>query len=196
MPARLALLLSVVFLAAMAGLASAPRDAALVTPLHPLRLASLRLDPPGVRAAEAAAVLAGGERPPAPPAGAVSPPPPRPAPVPTLVPAAPPPPEPASVLRASVAAVTSDDGRLGLVLAGGGRRLHEGDAFLGWRLASVTRTRAVLTKGAQRRDVSFFDAPAARAVPGPGPTPVAAPPVGPPGQRPVTAEEFFRGFKG
>lgn len=201
MAARIALMLSAAFLCLVLGLVSAPAPPPVVLPSHPLHVAGLRLDPAGVETASAAAALAGAApRPPAAPSAAR-------APAPRVLTYAPPPPprppEADTVLRSSVAAVTEDGGRLSLVLAGAGRRLREGDAFMGWKVASVSRAGAVLRKGDARREVSFFapgsgtrgtTASAAAASflppPAPGPRPAAPMPAAP------TAAEYFRGFKG
>ena len=189
MLARSALVLSSVFLAFMLGLvAPAP-----TSPILPARKAAVSapsaLRPAAAGEAVAAAGLA--DLDPAPPKRSSTRAPPLAA-VPPPAPPAPPPVE--AVLRRAVSAVTEDHGRLVLVLAGGGA-LREGDAFQGWRLASVSRTGTVLVKGASRRAVSFFQAPG---LSGEGPT-LARPP--PPGAAerapsPPTAAEFFRGFKG
>ncbi len=200
MLARAALVASAVLLCLVLGLVAAPATDPAVVPAHPLRLAELRLDPAGVRAAGVLAGFAGSD-PAAPvPAGAAATgPKPPPAPPRLLPPPPPPPPEADAVLRRAVSAVSDEHGRLSLVLAGGGGRLAEGDVFMGWRLASVTRTAAVLSKGGSRREVSFFaPAPPTRLPGAAAPTPLSGStvPAGPPTARPPTAAEYFRGFQG
>ena len=199
MAARIALVLSAAFLCLVLGLLSAPAVPAAVSPSHPLRLADLRLDPPGVEAASAASALAGAE----PRAAVVAGPRARQSRVLAYAPPPRPPPPPGvdTVLRNSVAAVTDTGGRLSLVLAGGGRRLSEGDGFMGWSVASVSRTGAVLRKGGARREVSFFAPGPSSAGSAASDGPASLPP--PTGRRTVapaptapTAAEFFRGFKG
>ncbi len=203
MAARIALVLSAAFLCLMLGLVFAPATPAVVAPAHPLRVADLRLSPSAAGAAVSAALLAGSAPPPAP--GAAGP---RVAAAPRReyirLPPPPPPPVPPGadeVLRGSVAAVTDDGGRLSLVLAGGGRRLRDGDRFMGWTLASVNRSGAVLRKGDARRDVSFF-APGSSgtgmSAPASGLAPAALPSrrSSAPTSKAPTADEFFRGFKG
>ena len=192
--ARAALALSALFLVFMLGLATAPTPPQTVQPSHALRIAGLRLDPPGPAAASAASQSGSAPEParttPGPAVAARAP-----------VVAAPPPPAPPPpevLLRQAVAAVTEEGGRLGLVMTGSsGRRLHEGDDFMGWRLASVTRSSAVLTRGRERRETAFFAASRSSAGPAPLPGAVStpAPPSAAPGA-PPTAAEFFRGFKG
>ena len=208
MAARVALALSAAFLCLVLGWLSAPATPAVVTPAHPLRLAALRLDPAADPAAAAAAALSGD----APrPAGPAAPPVVRLARVERLAPLPPPaPPQADAVLRRSVAAVTEDGGGLSLVLAGGGRRLRPGDAFMGWTLASVTRSGAVLSRRGARREVSFFAPPPS--TPGGAepfglaagggeaaqgrPATLAPPRPAAPMPRAPTAAEYFRGFKG
>lgn len=193
MLARAALALSVLLLAFVLGLANAPSSTPAALPAHPLRIAQVRLDAPGDTAADAAAALVASHPPPPSPVSAVqvarvvAPPP--------LLP--PPPPRPEAVLRASLAAVSDDHGALGLVLRGGdGRALKAGDRFMGWTLASVTRSGAVLRKGAESRPVSFFGPPPSSAPLAGAPRADFLPaPVAPAG-RPPTAAEYFAGFKG
>ncbi len=204
MAARIALVLSAAFLCLMLGLVFAPATPVVVAPAHPLRVADLRLSPSAEGVAVSAALLAG-SAPPAP--GAAGP---RVAAAPRReyirLPPPPPPPVPPGadeVLRGSVAAVTDDGGRLSLVLAGGGRRLRDGDRFMGWTLASVNRSGAVLRKGDARREVSFF-APGPSSFSGARPgvsagvLPAVASPRGAPAPSPKapTADEYFRGFRG
>ena len=200
--ARTALALAALFLVFMLGMATAPRPAPTVQSARGLRIADLRLDPPALAAA--AAVGAGDAAATSPPAGARVTAVARAAPAPSPPPA-PPPPE--VLLRQSVAAVAEEDGRLGLVLTGApGRRLHAGESFMGWRLASVTRSGAVLIRGSERREASFFGASGGAPGGAPGATaggsamvpPGAAPTATRPTPTPATptASEYFRGFKG
>ncbi len=197
MIAKLALAGSLALLAFVLGMAAAP-GAPPATPVRPgLRVAELRLEPAGLRAAQALAAADPGPAPVVAAAAAPASGPPRAAP-PAPPPPPPPPPPVEDQLRRATAAVALEGGRLGLVLAGGGRRLHEGDSFMGWRLASVSRSGAVLSRGRERRQVALFGAPPA-AVGTAGvlaPATLPPPPPGAPAPRPPTAEEFFRGFRG
>lgn len=199
MTARLALAVSLALLAFVLGMAASPA-APPATAVRPgLRVADLRLEPAGPRAAQAMAADLGPAPAAAPAqAGRAALAAPRAAPTPPPAPPAPPPVE--EQLRRATAAVALEGDRLGLVLAGGGRRLHQGDAFMGWRLASVSRSGAVLSRGGERRQVSLFGAPPAAApvagVLAPSSAAAAAPVPGGAAPRPPTAEEFFRGFKG
>ena len=200
MAARIALALSVGLLCLMLGWVSAPPPQAAVTLVRPLHVSGLSLDPAAPRAADAATALAGGAPRPTPSSATSAPAQVHVARLQPLPP--PPPPQADSVLRSSVEAVTEAGGRLDLVLAGG-RRLSAGERFMGWTVASVSRTGAVLSREGVRREVSFF-APGAGSggagvfAPGAGSTAATLPARRgvAPSTRAPTAEEYFRGFKG
>lgn len=188
MLARGALAVAALMLAFGLGVRTAPHTAVVVEPVRGLRLADLRLEPAAIRAVASLG-----------PSGSVEPVAQAPARAPspsaaaTPVPAPPAPPAADAVLRASVSAVTTEGGRPAAVLRDTpGRRLRAGDSFLGWRVASLSSSGAVLARGRERREVTFFG-PAM--IPAASPPPSAAPAPAPASRSP-SAEEYFRGFKG
>lgn len=106
---------------------------------------------PGHGASDAGRYFAALHAPPPPP------PPPREPP-----PAPPPPPDVAVLFRRDLSAVLQSPGTEPRIVLSGSRSLRKGDTYRdGWMLSNITSTTAVLTKGAETRNIGLFSPPPA-----------------------------------